>query len=182
MRRTGKLRIFLEIITIFSYIVIGITILTFLNYKDTDVIDVNKSYIGSIILAISVTEIVEFLSLKDIVKIKNIPNIIAAVLGIALSIVIFNLKKDITVVCIVWGICSIVLQIIKIANAGINLLRQPFLNGFLIVLRIIEIIYSAFLIAKTIDSLNWHLMYLGVALLVQAFLLIVEFMIHRYQK
>ena len=178
MRKTGRLHIILELVTILSYIIIGVTVLTFLSQS----VEANKSYVGSIVLAIGVTELVDFISLKYLIKLKNIPNAIAAILGIALGIVILALKKDLEVVCIVWGICSIVLQVIKIVNAGLNLLRQPFLNSFVIILCIVEVIYAIFLIVKKEQTLYWHLMFVGIAMLVNAFLLIVEFMIHRYQK
>lgn len=178
MRKTGRLLILLEIVTILSYIIIGVTVLTFLNQG----VEPHKSYIGSIVLAVGVTEVVEFLAMRDLVKLKNIPFVVGAVLTVALGIVIMTLHVDLTTACIVWGIGSIALQIIKMVNAGFNLLRQPFLNSFVFILGIGEIIFSIFLIARTIESLPWHLMYYGIALLVKAFLLIIEFMIHRYQK
>lgn len=178
MRKTGRLQILLEIVTILSYIIIGVTILTFLNQG----VEPNKSYIGSIILAIGVTEVVEFLAMKDLVKLKNIPFIIAAVISVALGIVVMALRVELEIICVVWGIASIAIQIIKMTNCGFNLLRQPFLHSFVIIICIGEVIFSIFLIAKTVESLPWHLMYLGITLLVKAFILIIEFMIHRYQK
>ena len=68
MRKTGRLLILLEIVTILSYIIIGVTVLTFLNQG----VEPHKSYIGSIVLAVGVTEVVEFLAMRDLVKLKNI--------------------------------------------------------------------------------------------------------------
>ena len=178
MRKAGLLHILLEVITILSNIVIGVTILTFL-YQG---VEINKSYIGSIIMAIGVTELVEFLSMKDLVKLRNIPNAVVAVASIVLGLLFMFLNIDLPTTCVVWGICSIAFQVVKIADAGLNLIRQPFLNIFIIILCIIETIFSIFLIIKTTNSVANHLTYVGISLLVEAFLLVIEFIIHRYQK
>ena len=64
----------LELVTIFSFIVIGVTILTFMYYD----VEMSRSYLGSLVLAIGVTELVSFLSLRDLAKLRNIPNAVAA--------------------------------------------------------------------------------------------------------
>ena len=178
MKRTNKLHIFLEVITIFSYIVIGTTVLTFVNQG----VEPNKSYIGSIILAIGVTQVVEFLSLKDLIKLKNIPNAVLSGLYMILGIVLLAITADLSTVCVIWGICTIVFMVIKITNAGFNILRQPFLNSFIIILCVTETIFAIILLARNIVALQHHLPFIGISLLVEAFLLLVEFIIHRYQK
>ena len=129
MRKSGTLHIILEIVTILSNIIIGVTILTFLNYQD---IELNKSFVGSIVLAIGVTELVEFLSLKILGKLRNIPNAVVAVISMVLGIVIMAVDMELETTCVVWGICAIVFQVIKIANAAYNILKQPFLNTVII--------------------------------------------------
>lgn len=178
MRRAGTLYIILELVTILSNIVIGITILTFL-YQG---VEVHNSYLGSIVLAIGATELVGFISLKDLVKLKNIPLAVSAVLEIVLGFLFLFLKIELETLCIVWGICNIALLIVKIVNAGFNLLRQPFLNIVMVILCIIEIIFSIFIIVRTTRSLNAHLTFLGIAILIEAVILVIEFTIHRYQK
>lgn len=178
MRKSGTLHIILEIVTILSNIIIGVTILTFLNYKE---IDLNKSFIGSIVLAIGATEMVEFLSLKMLGKLRNIPNAIVAGLSMVLGVLIMTIDMELTTTCIVWGICSIAFQAVKIGNAGYNILKQPFLNTVIIILCVTEAIFSIFLIARTVEALDHHLVFIGISLLVEAFILIVEFIIHRYQ-
>ena len=178
MRKSGTLHIILEIVTILSNIIIGVTILTFLNYKE---IDLNKSFIGSIVLAIGATEMVEFLSLKMLGKLRNIPNAIVAGLSMVLGVLIMTIDMELTTTCIVWGICSIAFQAVKIVNAGYNILKQPFLNSVIVILCVTEAIFSIFLIARTVEALEHHLVFIGISLLVEAFILIVEFIIHRYQ-
>ena len=135
-----------------------------------------------IVLAIGVTEMVEFLSLKMLGKLRNIPNAIVAGLSMILGVIIMAVDMELTTTCIVWGIASIAFQAIKIGNAGYNILKQPFLNTVIIILCVTEAIFSIFLIARTTEALDHHLIFIGISLLIEAFILIVEFIIHRYQN
>ena len=67
-------------------------------------------------------------------------------------------------------------------NAGINILKQPFLNVVIIILCVTEAIFAIFLIANTVEALDHHFIFIGISLLIEAFILLVEFLIHRYQK
>ena len=180
LRKQNRLHIALELVTIFSFIVIGVTILTFMYYD----VELSKSYLGSLVLAIGVTELISFLSLKDLVKLRNIPNGITAVLQMILGVILMVIDIDLPTACIVWGICNIVFLVAKVIDAGLNLIHQPFLNIIVIILCIIETIFSIFLIANStnIQVLNHHIVFIGVALLIRAVILVVEFVIHRYQK
>ena len=180
LRKQNRLHIALELVTIFSFIVIGVTMLTFMYYD----VELSKSYLGSLVLAIGVTELVSFLSMKDLVKLRNIPNGITAVLQMALGIVLMVIDVDLPTTCIIWCICNIVFLVAKVIDAGFNLIHQPFLNIIVIILCIIETIFSIFLLANSTDiqALNHHIVYIGVALLIKAVILVIEFLIHRYQK
>ena len=180
LRKQNRLHIALELVTIFSFIVIGVTMLTFMYYD----VELSKSYLGSLVLAIGVTELVSFLSMKDLVKLRNIPNGITAVLQRALGIVLMVIDVDLPTTCIIWCICNIVFLVAKVIDAGFNLIHQPFLNIIVIILCIIETIFSIFLLANSTDiqALNHHIVYIGVALLIKAVILVIEFLIHRYQK
>lgn len=178
MKRSNTLRVILELVTILSHIVIGVTIITFLMQE----VQPDKSYIGSIILALGVTEIVEYISLKDLAKRRNVLNAVIAGLTTVFGIVVLSLRVDLSIICLIWAIVSICLSVGKIANAGINLLHQPFLLSFIIILAILNIIFSAFLIAGRDPYLPVYLAVFGISILVKAFLLIVEFVIHRYQQ
>ena len=180
MKKTNTLHIILELVTIFSYIFIGITVLTFVSYPDVDIH--NKSFIGSIILAIGTSELVQFLSLNYLRKLRNIPNSVAAVATMILGFLVMVLPIELKTVCVVWGICWICFQIIKIVNASYNVMKQPFLNIFIIILSVVGIVYSIILIANNTTALINHFTFIGVYLLIEAFILIVEFIIHRYQK
>ena len=181
MRKSGTLHIILEIVTILSNIIIGVSILTFIAYQYQEGLDLNKSFIGSIVLAIGVTEMVEFLSLKTLSKLRNIPNAAVALLSMITGIIIMTVEMELATACIVWAICAMVFQVIKIVNAGVNVLKQPFLNIVIIILCVTEIIFCIFLLAKPLEALEHHFIFIGISLLVEAFILIVEFVIHRYQ-
>lgn len=180
LRKTGRLHLALELVTIFSFIVIGVTILTFMYYD----VEMSKSYLGSLVLAIGVTELVSFLSMKDLVKLRNIPNAVTAVLQMALGVVLMFIDVALPTACIVWGICNIVFLVAKVIDAGFNLIHQPLLSIIIIILCIIETFFAIFLIANSTDiqALNHHIVFVGVALLIRAVLLVIEFVIHRYQK
>lgn len=180
LRKQNRLHIALELVTIFSFIVIGVTMLTFMYYD----VELSKSYIGSLVLAIGVTELVSFLSMKDLVKLRNIPNGITAILQMALGIVLMVIDADLPTACIIWCICNIVFLVAKVIDAGFNLIHQPFLNIIVIILCIIETIFAIFLLANSTDiqALNHHIVFIGVALLIKAVILVIEFLIHRYQK
>ena len=180
LRKQNRLHIALELVTIFSFIVIGVTMLTFMYYD----VELSKSYIGSLVLAIGVTELVSFLSMKDLVKLRNIPDGVTAVLQMALGIVLMVIDVDLPTTCIIWCICNIVFLVAKVIDAGFNLIHQPFLNIIVIILCIIETIFAIFLLANSTDiqALNHHIVFIGVALLIKAVILVIEFLIHRYQK
>lgn len=180
LRKQNRLHIALELVTIFSFIVIGVTILTFMYYD----VEMSKSYLGSLILAIGVTELVSFLSMRDLAKLRNIPNAITAVLQMVLGVILMVIDIDLPIACVVWGICNIVFLVTKVIDAGFNLIHQPLLNIIIIILCIIETFFSVFLIANSADiqALNHHIVFIGIALLIRAVLLVIEFVIHRYQK
>ena len=65
---------------------------------------------------------------------------------------------------------------------GINMSHQPLLNGVRAIIAITEIVFSILLIIRTVDSLYVHMMVVGIALVVEAVTLFIEFLIHRYQR
>ena len=99
LRKQNRLHIALELVTIFSFIVIGVTILTFMYYD----VEMSKSYLGSLVLAIGVTELVSFLSLRDLAKLRNIPNAVTALLQMILGVILMVIDLELPTVCVVWG-------------------------------------------------------------------------------
>ena len=178
MKKVNVFNIVLSLIVILGNIVLGVTILTYLIQH----VSYNKILIGLIILATALMGLTEFFTLKFAVRIKSIQNAVASVLAIALGIVILLVKLEMRQVCIIWGIGNIVLAIIHIVTGVLNILRKPLINGVRIILNVLLIVFSIFVAIKTIDYLNSYLTYIGIALLIEAAILLVEFIISRYQN
>ena len=180
MKKSNTLHAILEFVTILSFIFIGVTVLTFLAYPDVDIH--NKSFIGSIVLAIGTTEMVQFLSLNYLGRRKNILNAVAAGSAMILGILFMALRVELNTICLIWAIAAIVFQVLKTVDSGMNIMRKPLISTVTIILCIVELIYCIFLIVNRSTFLIPFFTFLGISLLVKAFFLIVEFFIHRYQK
>lgn len=180
MKKLNTIHTVLAVVTIFSFIFIGVTVLTFLNYNDVSVED--KSFVGSIVFAIGTTELVQFLSLNYLGKRRNILNAVVAGASMLLGILIMAIPMKLEVACLVWAICSIVFQISKTTNAGLNIMKQPLLNGINIILCVVEVIFCVFLIVNRSPFLTPFFTFLGIEILIKAFFLILEFVIQHYQK
>lgn len=178
MKRVSFLHILLEIIVILGNLIIGITVLTYLNHGSHG----DQMFVGMILLAIGIIEFTGFMNLKFITKIKSIQNAVVAVLTVALGVIFMVAGMDISQMCLIWGICFIVFSVAKISASIVNLGHQPLLNTVVIVLCIIEIVFSIFLIVQRQESLDRHLVYLGISLVIKAVVLLIEFIVHRYQR
>ena len=178
MKRFSLLTLLLETLVILGNLIVGITVLTYMaQYSPID-----RVFIGSIILAIGVFGFTEFFSLRYAYKMRSIQSLVASILGIALGIVFIVLDLDVKLVCILWGSFNIAFSVINIITAGINMSHQPLLNGVRAIIAITEIVFSILLIIRTVDSLYVHMMVVGIALVVEAVTLFIEFLIHRYQR
>ena len=178
MKRNNILHYTLELIVILGYLVLGVTVLTYLIQN----VPMDHVFIGFIVLADGVISFTDFVTWKYTTRIKSIQSAVAALASIVLGAVFIFVEMDISLLCILFGAFSIAFSIVRIATAVLNLTRQPLLNGIKIIISITEIIFSVFLIIRTVDSLYAHMTFLGIALSVEAFILLVEFMVHRYQR
>lgn len=178
MKRFSLLTLLLEILVILGNLIVGITVLTYMSQYSP----IDRVFIGSIILAIGVFGFTEFFSLRYAYKMRSIQSLVASILGIALGIVFIVLDLDVKLVCILWGSFNIAFSVINIITAGINMSHQPLLNGVRAIVGITEIVFSILLIIRTVDSLYVHMMVVGIALVVEAVTLFIEFLIHRYQR
>ena len=178
MKRNNILHYTLELIVILGYLVLGVTVLTYLIHN----VPMDNVFIGFIVLADGVISLTDFVTWKFATRIKSIQSLIAAIASIALGAIFIFIKMDIKLLCVLFGAFSIGFSIIRIVTAVLNLTRQPLLNGIKIIISITEIVFSVFLIIRTVDSLYSHMTFLGIALSIEAFILLVEFMVHRYQR
>ena len=178
MRKLKFLHYSLELIVVIGFLVLGVTILTYFILEQAFPVSV----IGILIMAIGVLDFTDFFTWKYATKRRSIQSLVSSVLCIALGITMMALRRpDVRVVCIVWGSCNIAFSIVRIATVAVNITYQPLINGVRIILSILDIIFSILLIINTLDATRPYMLFLGIALLVTAFALFIEFTIHRYQ-
>lgn len=177
MKRKSFLRYALELIVILGFLVIGVAILTYIFQN----VPMDRVFIGYIILSSGVIELTDYFTWKYATRIKSVQSLIASLAAIALGIVFMAVKLDIQLVCILFGAFGIAFAIATIITAALNLTRQPLLNGIKIILSIVGLVFSILLIIRTTYSLYSHMLYIGIALVVKAFVLLIEYMVHRYQ-
>ena len=178
MKRVNVFQIVLELIVILGFLVVGTTIITYLIQK----IAVDRIVIGLLIMAIGLFGITEFFTMKYVTRIKSIANVIVNVLAVAFGIVIIIIKVEFNQLCILLGWFYIGFSVGRTITAAINLLRQPLLNGIIIILYIITIVFAVFLLVKTTAYLNTFLLLLGISSLIEGATLFIEFLIHRYSN
>lgn len=178
MKRKNYLRYTLELIVVFGYLVIGVTILTY----TLNNIPMDHVFIGSILLAMGVIEFTDYFTWKYQTRIKSIQSAIAALAAIALGAVFIFVSMDIKLLCVLFGAFGIGFALTRIATAVLNLSHQPLLNGVKIILSIVEIVFSILLIIRTTYSLYSHMIFIGVSFAVLTFTLLIEFIVHRYQR
>ena len=177
MKRNNILRYVLELIVILGYLVMGISVFTYIIQS----VPMDHVFIGFIVLASSVIAFTEYFTWKFVVRVKTIQIAIAALAMIALGIVFIVVEMDPAVFCIVFGICSIAFGVTQIITSAILLSRQPLLNGIKIILAMTAIVFSIFLIIRTVNILYSYMTFICISLLVEAIVLLIEFMVHRYQ-
>ena len=178
MRRTSFLNILLEIVVVLGYIVIGVTCLTYIMQRA----NVDRFFIGSIVGAIGILQFAGFFTLKFAVKLKSIQSAVAALAMVALGIVFIVVDMETDTTCILLGAFNIGMNIVSITTSSINLNRQPLLNSARIIIAISSIVFSIILIVRRNVFFETFMTFVGIALLVEAFVLFIEFIIHRYQN
>ena len=177
MKRNNLLHYVLELIVILGYLVMGISVLTYIIQS----VPMEHVFIGFIVLASNVIAFTEYFTWKFAVRIKTIQIAIAALAMIALGIVFIVVEMDPALFCIIFGICCIAFAVTQIITSAILLSRQPLLNGIKIIISITEIVFSIFLIIRTVNILYSYMTFICISLLVEAIVLLIEFMVHRYQ-
>lgn len=178
MKKNGALTIFLELIVIIGNFIIGGTILVchFIGQPIT------KTLVGLIILALGLIGFLEFFTFKVETKLKSTQNIFGYLIAIIVGLLFIIFKFEPNVVCIIWGSFSISLAVVKIATSFLNFLKQPLLHSVRILTSITLIVFSIIFLVKITDFLVTYFIFYGIILLIEAFILLIEFIIHRYQR
>lgn len=178
MKRANILNLILEMIVIIGNIVLGVTIFVCLGLDLT----IDKNVVGVLVLANGFIEVIDFIALKYAIKRKSFQNLVAACLQIILGLVLLIFNFTTEQMCVIWGICSIAFSLAKISSSILTLGQQPLINIVKMLLCSGEILFSVFLIIKTVDSLDTHLLFLGISFSIEALTLLIEFIIHRYHR
>lgn len=178
MKRVNVLNIILELTVILGYIIIGMTCLTYIfQHANPD-----RFFIGSIIGAIGILQFAGYFTQKFAVRLKSIQSAVAALVMVALGIVfiVVNIEQPLT--CILVGAFTIGISVVGISASVINMTHQPLMNSARIIIHIIAIVFSIFLLVKQEPYFYTFISFVGIALLVAAVVLLIEFIIHRYQS
>lgn len=178
MKRNNVLRYILELIVILGNLVIGVAILTYIFQG----VPMDRVFLGSLLLTIGVIGFTEFFTWRYVTRVRSIQSLVASIakVGLGASFIIFNFDNNL--ICILIGACSIAFALIRIVTATLNITRQPLLNGVRTVISITEIVFAIILIIRTQDYLRAYMTFVGIALAIEAFVLLIEFMVHRYQR
>jgi len=176
MKRNTFFRTLIEIIVILGFITIGVTAITYVIQPDA-IID--KTFISLIIIAVGACGLLAYLSLTSLGKLKNIPSVVAALLNVALGIVLLLLNIDLSLTCIIWGIASIGIQAVKITNSVFGITEKTLTNGIKIIVCLVEIAFCVILIIRKKPAINGHVIYMGIALFIEAFLSFISLIMHR---
>lgn len=178
MGKRSVLHIILELIVIFGYLVLGITILTF-SFQD---VPFDRIFIGVLISATGMLELTNFFTWKYATKMRSMPLFVAAIMSVVLGFIIILFRMETKVLCYIWGGFSIAFALARIFTGAINLVYQPLMNSIKIVLSITEIIFAILLMVQQGRIINSFIVFLGIAYVINASTLFIEFMIHRYQR
>lgn len=177
MKRNNILHYSLELIVMLGYLVMGVTVFTYIVQS----VPLDHVFIGFVVLTTGVIAFTEYFTWKYAVRIKTIQSAIAALATLALGIVFIVVEMDPALFCIIFGIYAIAFAVTQIITAAILLTRQPLLNGIRIIISITQIAFAIFLIIRTVNFLYAYMTFMCVVLLVEAVILLIEFMVHRYQ-
>lgn len=178
MKRRNYLHYFIELIVFVGFLVLGITVLTYSIYK----IAFDHVVTGSIVLAMGVLQMTDYFTWKFARRIRSIQTLIAALVTIALGFVLIFVNMELNVLYILWGSFSIAFALAKIATGATNLSYQPLICTVNIILAITEMVFSILLIIRTDRFVDAFIMFLAVAMIIEAVTLFIEFIIHRYQQ
>ena len=178
MKRSSFLNILLELIVLFGHLILGVTIVTFLLHHEA----ISRVFIGLVVTATGMIEITEFFTYKITTKMKSMQNLIAAICMVILGVVFVIVRMDTKILCIILGIACTAFAITRIITAVLNMMRQPLINAVRVILNITMIVLNIFLIVKTIDFLASFTTFIGIAMCIEALILLIEFLIHRYQN
>ena len=142
----------------------------------------DKLIIGIVMICYGGVELIEFITYRHLEKLRNIPNAVISGLMIVFGTILLLVDLDMEQTCILLGAVSIGFHVIKIANNAFNVPHDPLLKIIKIVLSIIEIVLCVILIIRREASLEEHMIFIAISLLIEAILTTIEVVRDHNQK
>lgn len=178
MKRNNIFHIFLELLVILGCIIVGMSLLTYI-LQD---VAIDKVFLGSMVIAIGLIGICDYATMKFTIRRKSLQNLLASFVLIATGILFIVLSVEISIIYTIFGAVSIVVAFTQLITSTINLSSQPLLNGARMIIKMLTMVFCIFLLAKSSPFIYTYITFLSIALLAEAVVLVVEFIIHRYQN
>ena len=178
MKRRSVLHYILELIVITGFLVLGMTILSYISNR----MPFDRFFIGAIVLTTGVLELTDYCTWKYATRMRSIQALVSALLSIALGAVFIFAPLEKELICTLWGAFSIVFALVKISTGAVNIAYQPLLCSIKIILSIIQVVFGILLIVRGSNLIYSHMMFLFIAYTISSITLFVEFIIHRYQR
>ena len=178
MKKPSALQIVLELIVILGSLIIGTTILV-CHFLESPI---SRTLIGLIIIAIGAIGVIEYLTLKIEIKLKSVQSLITYLLTIALGIILLFIDVSGETVCIIWGIFTIIFALVRIVSSFMHILKQPLLHIVRLISQTTAVVFAIILIVKTISFAHTFFIFTGILLLIEGVVLLIEFIIHRFQN
>lgn len=165
-KKATKILCFCECI---AYTILGIFILIARDY----VMDYLHFVVGFTTLLVSVPEFVVGIADKSLIEHHNYFGQIT--LRIILAVIILFLDKDVNALCTMWGITVILYATVELSNA-VNLITHQFkvIAAIVIIQSVIQIVFAILLINDPIEHISFHVILLGIDMLLIAFNIIVS--------
>ena len=170
MKRYSVWRTVLEILTIIGYIAVSMIILTYLLQS----VPFDKIILGAITALIGAIELIEFFTLKHLVKLKNIPLLIVGALELVFGLILSFLNIDLFLTCVVLGWFEIGFSVIKISNFVFNIPQSPIINIIIIILSVVMIVFGILLVVNIETILNSFMLFNCISLLLMAIIYLIE--------
>ena len=178
MKRFNLFHKILEVIVILGNIVVGMTLLTYIFQG----VSVDKLYLGSIVIASALIQVCDYFTLKFTIRRRSLQKLIAAIIFAVVGVLFIFLNIEMDLVCVLLGAFTIAFSFVNLTSSSANLAKKPLFNSAKIIIQILNIVFSIFLIVRMESFIYTYITYLGIAMLAEALILIIEFIIHCYQN
>ena len=170
MKKYSAWKTILEIITLIGYIIVAMMILTYLLRG----VNFDRVILGATVAAIGAIDVLNFLTLKHIVKSKNFLLLTVGILELAFGFTLAFLNIDLFLTCVILGWFIIGFSVIKISNAAFNIPQSPLMSIIKGILNTALIVYGILLVVQIEKILNNFMLFNCISLLILAVIYLIE--------